>query len=312
MRFPDYRRFEENRIDVNNAMMALLAGSRIANHAIENAGAPSGRLEQVVAWAHANMAVIWRRFDSRALDTREKLLGEIFPAVEHIERFNLRTGPAKKYLSAADDHLASMAITYALAIHEDFITSMVEFARTSGIAMPSSNSFSAKTMHGVLFQRLGHQASQEWLECFQLLRCMRNSVVHAGRRVQQELVDQINNMSPGAAQEWQQLNNQPPSDVIQNGQIILISSHIFSALAVIKRLAREANAALVSAVPAGIWAEICVQDYQSFTTKTKNSVPWRRALIGYARSRYGPLQLSEGDLEVAARSLGAWTLSSWP
>ncbi|CKI34089.1 hypothetical protein LTT02_25520 [Mycolicibacterium smegmatis] len=281
VKYPEYRQYQEISIDVNNAVMSLLAGSRIANHAIVNNG------------------------------TQNQQLADIFPTVEHIDRFNLRVGPATKYLSAADDHLASMEITYALAVHEDFVTSAIEFARSAGVNVSSSRPITAKSMHRVLFNALGYTARPESTECFQLLRCMRNAVVHAGRRVQQELTNQISNMSPAAVQEWQRLNGQPPSDVVQQAELVLVASHIFSAFAVIKQLGRDISAALAATIPVRVWAEVCVQDFQESTKNNRNSSGWRRALIGYARSRYGPVNIPESDLESAARTLGLWTIASW-
>lgn len=281
VKYPAYRQYEEIRIDVNNAMLALLAGSKIADDAVVNAG------------------------DS------EEFLSTLFPTIEHIKRFDLRVGPASDYLGKADTHLARMSITYALAIHEDFILSMTAFASSAGISV-STGRITAKRMHSRLFLALGHQVPQDWMDCFQLIRCMRNSVIHQGGRVQQELTDLLSNMSTGAEQVWQRLNDQAPADVVQNGELVLIASHIFSAFAVVKRLGREVNVALAGAIPAQRWADICVEDYRTFTKKVRNSPAWRRALIGYAKSHYGPLQLTEADLESAARISGAWTLGSWP
>lgn len=282
MKFPEYRRYEEVRLDVNTAVMALLAGSRLASHTLA------------------------------LTDGSQHTLGEIFPAVEHIRRFNLRSDVARQYLTAADDHLAAMAITYVLAVHEDFVVSMNEFAKNSGMTVKRSRDLRASNMHLALFTALASQPNAEAVECFHLLRLVRNSIVHAGRKAQTQLINYIPQLSKPAIREWRRLNNQLPSDVVQNGKVVLIASHIFSALAFTKRLDQDINAALANALPSTAWAEICVQDYRSKTTMTRNSVGWKRELVKFSRSRYGPVQLSSAELEVAAKQTGAWTIFNWP
>lgn len=280
-RYPEYRGYTELRNTVNTAIMALLAGSRLANHTLAlTAGS-------------------------------DRTLAEIFPAVEHIRRFNLRTDVAQNYLGAADSHLASMAITYTLAIHEDFVLTSIAFAKSHGIAITSRRQIKAWNMHAVLFGALNYQPSSDWIECFHLLRHMRNSVAHAGGRPTSELNQHIPSMAAASVQQWQRLNKEPPAKVVQNGVVVLNANHIFCALAVIKDLGRQINRALQSAISTGEWGKICVSDYAQVATKHKNSISWQRQLIAYARRYYRPLQLPQGDLEAAARALGFWTIAQW-
>lgn len=91
--YPAYRTYVDTRVEANDAMMALLAGSRLAAHTL-----------QLTEGSTATIA-------------------SVFPAVEHIRRFDLRSDIARDLLRNADFHLASVAVTYALATHEDFATS---------------------------------------------------------------------------------------------------------------------------------------------------------------------------------------------
>lgn len=88
--FLQYRRHDAARIQANNAIMALLAGSHLASHTLQ------------------------------LTDGSAHLLPEIFPRVPHIRRFNLETSQARLLLLDAEVHLAAMAVPYMLAIHEDF------------------------------------------------------------------------------------------------------------------------------------------------------------------------------------------------
>ena len=89
--FPTFRRYEANRQEANNAMMALLAGSKLAVHTLQ---LTSGSKE---------------------------LLPRIFPGVDHIAYFNLATDEATRLLLDTAHHLGAVAIPYALAVHEDFV-----------------------------------------------------------------------------------------------------------------------------------------------------------------------------------------------
>ena len=69
--FPEYRAYVASRIEVNNAMMALLAGSRLAAHTLTLTVGSTATLSQ------------------------------LFPAVEHVGRFDLRSDSARQLLNDA-------------------------------------------------------------------------------------------------------------------------------------------------------------------------------------------------------------------
>lgn len=281
--YPAYRTYTDTRVVVNNAMMALLAGSRLSSHTL-----------QLTAGS-------------------KRTLAELFPAVEHIGRFNLRSDVARSLLHEADHHLASVALPYALATHEDFVMSSIKLLRQEGGHLQTGGKpIKAWNMHRVLFSSASHQLPTDWLENFDLLREMRNCTIHAGGRAQARLNAQIAAMGTASSSVWRRLNNQEPADVVDAGNVRLIAEHIFTAFAVTKGLGRAVNAALSSALPRSSWARIAVEDFQETTSRLKNSSGWYRSLLGYTRTNYAPLELTSGELEQAARSAGLWTLTSWP
>lgn len=280
--YPEYREHQSQRNTVNTSMMALLAGTRLATHTLA------------------------------LTEGSQHTLSEIFPAVEHINRFNLRTDVARNYLNSADSHLTAMAVTYVLAFHEDFVTSSIDFANAhGGFNIRNDRSVKAWNMHTVLFGGLTHVPSSDWSECFHLLRDMRNSMVHAGGSASQDLLNRISSLSVGAKSLWQRLARQAVSDIVQNGLVAPVAEHIFTALAVVKHLGREINNAMVAAISTAGWAKICVEDFAAVTSDQKNSSGWKRGLSGYARYEYGPLHLSDADLEAAARTGNFWTIANW-
>lgn len=282
--FPAYRAYNANRVEVNDAMAALLVGSRLAAHTL-------------------------------SLTTGSKVtLGELFPAVEHIERFNMRSDVARSLLNNADHHIASVAVPYALATHEDFVMEMLSFLKQEGRTLQThGRPIKAWNMHSVLFETCGESEPADWVQSFHLLREMRNCVTHAGGLVSQKLRDAIAGMGAGARSGWGSLNlGKTPEDMEDDdGRLALTAEHVFTAFAVTKRLGRETNALLARELDGLTWGRIAVQDYNCVTSKVKNSSSWRRSLTGYVRQYYSAAAISDADLEAAARQLGAWTLPGW-
>ena len=283
IQYPAYRAYVESRVDVNNAMMALLAGSRLAAHTL-----------QLTEGSTATLA-------------------NLFPAVEHIERFNLRSDSARALLHDADGHLASVAVPYALATHEEFVMSMLSFMESDGKTLTDhGKAIRAWNMHTVLFESCGLAEPADWLQTFHVFREVRNCIIHAGGAISAELTDRISDMGAGPRASWADLNSgAPPEAVHANGRIALTAQHIFTALATTKGIGREINKALGVSLGSDTWARVAVSDYNDAANKTRNSTGWRRGLAGYARKFYGPANLTDSHLETAARGLGVWTHPMW-
>lgn len=281
--YPQYRDYVANRVQVNDAMAALLAGSRLAAHTLS-----------LTAGSTATLA-------------------QLFPAVHHIDRFNLRSDEARALLSNADQHIASVAVPYALATHEDYAMSTLDFLKAEGLTLKTHGKrIRAWNMHTVLFETCGSAEPEEWMQSFHVLREMRNCITHVGGLVSDELRDAIAGLSNDARAGWERLNpGLRPEDIELDGRLVLTAEHVFTAFAVTKRLGREINSALGAALGHSTWARIAVQDYASTSSKTKNSSGWRRSCIGYVRNYYAEAKLTEGDVEAAARQLGLWTIPSW-
>jgi hypothetical protein len=88
VQFPAYREYEAQRKEVNNSIMALLAGAGLAGNTLQ------------------------------LTQGSVRLLPEIFPAVPHIGRFNLTSEAATALLASADSHLSAMSVPYVLSLHE--------------------------------------------------------------------------------------------------------------------------------------------------------------------------------------------------
>lgn len=280
IRFPEYRTYLDARVEVNNAMIAILAGSRLAAHTL-------------------------------SLTIGSKLtLSKIFPAVDHIERFDLSSDAARNLLNNAEHHVASVSIPYALATHEDFVMSILELLKRNGRVLKlkgvvqKNGSVRAWAMHDVLFETCRLTAPNEYLEQFHVLREMRNCITHNGGVVDTKLKNEIARMGTGARDKWRKTNlGNEPEDVEKSGRLQLTAEHIFTSFAVTKQLGREINSALGAEFSSAEWAKIAVADFIVGSSKQKNSSQWFRSLKGYVRHSYGSCGISEQELEVEARKL---------
>ncbi len=289
--FPQYRRYERTRQDANNAMMALMAGSKLAAHTL-----------QLTSGSH-------------------QLLPDIFPGVEHIGYFRLRTDTATQLLLDTGHHLGAVAVPYALAVHEDFVTDMLELVQDLGrtrVAPGDSlrlerNRVVAWNMHESLFMTLGERppargSDAHCLEQFHLLREMRNCHIHNGGDLSEaaRLLQEAKDISGDAAADWERLARRSVSKVVAGTELRFTIFDVFTSFAVTKSLGRIVNDLLQRTLHRSEWADMCLRDYASLTSKNPRSDPWMRSLIGYASKNYSSLALTEQELADAAALAGMW------
>ena len=288
--FPGFRRYEMTRQDANNAMMALLAGSKLAAHTL-----------QLTAGSR-------------------QLLPDIFPGVEHIGYFNLRTDKATELLMDTGHHLGAVAVPYALAVHEDFAMTTLELLQKLGHVRkapgdrPNSakNSVKAWNVHEALYMTLGQPCparglSGMALEHFHLLREMRNAQIHDGGAISSRLEKEVTAMSSAAAADWFRLAQRKPSDVIASGHLRFTTSDIFAAFATTKTLGRRLNTLLRDHLTRSEWARIAVDDYALQSSKSPHSDAWMRGVLGHAALYYGTVNMTEQDVVNAAVAAGHWS-----
>lgn len=162
-------------------------------------------------------------------------------------------------------------------------------------------------MHDVFSRTIGSTLPPQTLRQFHLLRCMRNSQIHAGGVVSQELTTVIGGMSASDLTGWESLTGRSPVDLVQAGRVTFVEGDIVAAFTVTKRLGRAINDALQGSLTTQAWSEIVVGDYNNQATYPLNSDQWILGLSGHARFYYRPLGLTQSDMETAAVKLGLLT-----
>ncbi|WP_369367028.1 hypothetical protein AB5L52_28775 [Streptomyces sp. CG4] len=275
--FPEYRAYDQERVRASDAMMALLAGSRLAENTL------------------------------RLTDGSTRLLPEIFPAVPHIRRMNLTTANARTLLSQAEQHLGAMAVPYALAIHEDFVKTCFDLLlRDSQITSAEIQSANASSMHRLFERKTGKRLPSDSIEQFHLIRRMRNAVIHAGGKPKQGLVAAANSLSSGALAQWVKVTGEHPATRVQLGVPVTFShGGLVLALAVTKRISQEMNFALMGSLSRDTWADVALEDFIAEHPRLVHIAQRKRKLSGFLQSYYQALNLTEAET-VSAMQRAGW------
>ncbi|MEW2317061.1 hypothetical protein [Streptomyces bauhiniae] len=265
--FPEFRDHEATREEVNSAIMGLLAGSQMAVHLL------------------------------KLTEGSDHLLGEVFPKIPHIKRFNLTTGAASHILNAAESHLGAMAVPYVLGAHEDYMKACLRLVeRHTGVNLGASNVRSAN-QHGKLEDTATLKFSTDTLDQFHLVRKMRNCTIHAGGLADKTLENHCTSMSSRARAGWQRLTGYEPNFTAGHESIKFGHRETVAALAITKNLARQANEILQSAIPRAAWGEILMGDLDEFGPGLPKDPSERlRKVRGYARFHYSALKFTGQEL----------------
>lgn len=269
--------------------MALLAGSTLAVHTLQ------------------------------LTEGSQQLLPDIFPGVGHIKYFNLRTQDANELLQDTGHHLGAVAVPYALAVHEDFIMTVLDLLVGLGYARQADGNNSNKSknmpkawnMHEAVYLTLGITPPSsgpvaDRLQQFHLLRHMRNAQIHNGGEVSSDLIDAVNAMSAKACTEWARIGRRQPSDITSTPEVHFTVFDIFAVFAVTKALGRQVNDVLANEVGIARWADICIADYASISSQRPNSDQWMRAAIGHALLLYSATGITPEDVIDGAVRAGHW------
>lgn len=278
-----YRAYVTGRVEANKAMMALLAGSRLAAHSLQlHAGSPHP-------------------------------LPGLFPAVNDIDRFNLLPDPAARLLLDADAHLSAVAIPYALAVYEAYVKDAISLLSRDGIVVATDrNALNAGRMHRTFYDAAATEQLADTVALFHLLRTVRNAQIHHAGSVTDEVRQTFDSLTPSQRQRWEQLTMSDAEVMFDGAKLRFSLGHLIAAFAVTKEAARRINAALAMKISRETWAGLAVEDYAADAEHPKNSRQWKRGLIGFARFHYlGNLALTDAELENAARTSTLWSAPTW-
>jgi hypothetical protein len=271
VRFLAYRQHEAARVEASNAMMAFLAGANMSAHLLQ---LTSGS---------------------------KHLLGEVFPQVPHIGRFNLTSDAARAILLDAESHLGGMAVPYALAIHEDFLRTCLDLLRRAGLCTGRDTRPSMKEIHGKIEQATGQPFDAVSMAQFQVMRCLRNAIVHANGRAGTELFAEfLPRWTPEVERGWVKIAKRSPLELTDDERVDLRHGELILTLAVTRKLARQANAMLVTALPRDLWINLLIEDGVASGKVDGNHTRRERDLRSLARLHYEPIAFTRAEISIAA------------
>jgi hypothetical protein len=261
IRFRHFRDYDEQRVLVNDSMMGLLAGSKLAAQTL------------------------------RLSEGSEAHLADIFPSVAHIQRFNLRVDRASEVLIHAEDHLAAICIPYLMAAHEAFVKhAALKLCVDAGVISNAKfKAASMESMHETLAEVApeGIDFAPDSLALFHVLRGMRNAIIHSNSRLsEQRHLDAIRMAGEGAQQLWTRLTRQPYPNYELGDPLKPSLEMLIATLAVTKRLADEANEILQQVLTTDQWQEIADEDWALNGTLLGNPQQRARRHTGFIRHNY--------------------------
>jgi len=281
VRFPAYRRYSEARIEVNDAMMALLIGARLGEHALRTSAAdPSA------------------------------LLPSLFGQIAGIARVNRTAGDAARLLGDAEKHLAYMAIPYALTVHSAFLVSAARMLRDDRRDEPSHDysvprqgdltKLSLDIAHEYIAARGVVGLDDTLLALFHVARRIRNRIVHFNGSAGSRLAADYKTLPKAARASWEDLAGRPLPAAISAGRLELAEGELVATLAISRHLAQETNSLLAHSLSRPYWARVVIDDYRSAYPQRFGERDRRvRRVLGHAERLYRPLKLSEAELTQA-------------
>lgn len=276
VQFPRHRLYDIQRVEANDAVMGLLAGSKLAESVLRLTEGSSHRL------------------------------AELFPKVPHVNRLNLKTEHATHILSTAENHLGGLAIPYMLSIHEDYMAGLCEMLDAEGKkGHVKLKDVGPVNMHEWVEHACGSNFNAETLELFHLLRLTRNAQIHNGGRVHRALAAYMTkDLSAHARTIWERVAGIAFPTYSLDEELALSVFQLVGTFAISKRLAEEANDIVHMALSRETWLKICIDDWADFG-KSGNPSQRLRHAKGFARMTYGSLSFTENEIteELVIRGL---------
>lgn len=269
VQFPAYRRHDEARIRVNDTLMAILASSRLAESLLESV-------------ADKNL-----------------LLPEAFPDRPDLTRMNRSIADSHLLIGRAERQLVYMAIPYLLSVHEAYVVDCIEMVTERSA---SDEQLRLEVVHSAFTESVGAELPADLLALFDLLRHLRNRIVHYAAVQGSHLREKWDALPSGAEGGWRNVAGRQLPIGRSDEELDLGVGELIASLMVVTRLGREVSNAMARALSRDRWADIVVADYREHhpAALAQRSTRLRRCL-GYAGTHYGALRLESAEIDDALR-----------
>ena len=273
MRLRAFADLEARRVEMSNTIWAMLVGSKLASESLARLAPPQPPLSLT------------------------------FPTVPHINRMNLRPAQARVLLDRSEGDLGVMGVSYAIAMHEDFVKTTLSWLRPLGkISNTKFNSATTANVHELLGSSSGRRVRPASLQLFHLVRLMRNCHIHAGGVASATLESVMSAMPRRQREEWSRLVGARFTVIAEGDHVDIGIPELVATLAVCKRLSYEVNLCLQRAIPKKMWADFATSDYFGIRgSKSPRDPAARKSLLRYVARNFGAVKLSDVTVEAALR-----------
>lgn len=224
----------------------------------------------------------------------------MFPSIDHVARFDMRSDRASKLMEDAETEMSTMGMTYAIALHEDFVKSCLAMLIPTGkFSQSKLRNTTTVNAHENLAAASGHPFDVDALTLFHLTRLARNCHIHAGGLVDKRLVDQYESLTVEQRSLWESLTGEPFEIPPIDSRARVGVGGLVATLAIGKRLSYDVNLALQKSIPRTSWADMAANEYFELGAKKPNDPTALRALKGYLRGGFSALALTDDELRAA-------------
>ena len=288
VKYPLYRQYEANRVRVNDALMALLVGSRLASHSLS---------------LHGGSSVT---------------LGDMYPAVDQINRMNQKACDVRELLDHSERHFTLMAIPYLVSVHVAHVKDVLELLIERGVASLDQActqrngqltdelaTIDADAIHRELIESANFdlELSEDDLDLFSLARRMRNRILHANATAGSHLRNAYLGLSAEARKRWERPAGRELPISGSSESLDLKAGELIATLAVTHQIAKRINFSMQAGMPRPTWARLAVDDYRSMSRQRFGQPDVLKRLRGFSQTHYGPLRLTDDELCEAVQEV---------
>lgn len=273
---PAFRAYVQARTLVNNDLMALLVGAGVAVESLEK-------------------------------QPQNVLLPQLMPRVPHVNRMNQRVSEVVVILDRAELTLVRTAIPYVLSVYGTYLADAVGLLQDAGLDKDSHEPDGTflRVLHERYEVATGEALPARELAVFKLVSAVRNRLVHQAGTPGSRLSSGWKELGSEAQAEWQRVADRPLTACFATGRqapMNLGLGELNVVLAVTHRLSHRLNDGLARHVGRDTWARLAAADYDDhFPRRNRDKCEGLARLYGFARMNYGPLELTEEELERARR-----------
>ncbi|HUF02428.1 MAG TPA: hypothetical protein VMN35_08385 [Gaiellaceae bacterium] len=222
---------------------------------------------------------------------------------------NLTIEGAAQLLADAEHHIASMGIPYVLGVQSAFLSRTIVMLRDDGWDDPSkgwtipwrkdTNEVRLNEIHEYVAERCSRPLPGDLLELFHISRRIRNRITHYAGAAGSRLPGEYRSLPRGAKSRWEKITERPLT-IDARGRLKLSEGELVAVLATTRHLAAAINEMLAATISRESWARVVVADYRSLEPQRFGERAQRlRRLRGHANRCYGPLALTDDELQAA-------------